>query len=94
MARRAIYVNVGTSLGGGQYDVQAREDGADAVNALAVLVADAATPTQAHVTTLNTAVNRQDSVVVSIDTTAITSVNQLKRALHEALRTAQASGIV
>lgn len=84
-----------------------------AAAAMAVLVADGASPTQAHVTTmnglyttlaaavaacntdignLNTALSA--GVVISWDTTKVTSINQLKAAFAEALRAAQGGGIL
>lgn len=73
---------------------------------VAVLVADGATPTQAHVTTLNTnwgtlntALNAtgaaaSGNVSVSIDTAVILNSRQLKAALDAVRQYALASGIV
>lgn len=98
MARRGFGVTVGQSLGDGQYPVSdTGSDGGTALAAaIAVLVADAEAPTEAHVTTANAAhtVFITPHVVVTYDTTAVTTMNQLKRALDAVLRRAQASGIV
>jgi hypothetical protein len=71
---------------------------------IATLVADGATPTQAHVTTLNTnwgtfltafnayaAAYLGANATLLIDATAITTMNQLKAALAALLRQAAAS---
>lgn len=69
--------------------------------AIGVLVADGASPTQAHVTTANNALTLvnadlpavQGDLQVSFDTTAITTINQLKRACDELLQAARGAGI-
>lgn len=73
----------------------AGNDGGTALAAaMAVLVADAASPTQAHVTTANAALPTvQGDLQVSYDNTKITTVNQLKRACDALLQAARGSGI-
>ena len=63
---------------------------------VATLVADGATPTQAHVNTLNTDFTAfqaaaTGSVVATIDKSAVTNLNQLKAALDRIFREAQQS---
>lgn len=98
MARKGFGVTIRQSLGSGQYSLaNSGTDGGTALaDAIAVLVADGATPTQAHVTTANAALTAFNTphVVVTYDTTAVTNLNQLKRAFDAALRQAQASGMV
>lgn len=73
----------------------AGNDGGTALAAaVAVLVADGATPTQAHVTTANAALPAvQGDLNVSYDTAKITTVNQLKRACDALLQAARGAGI-
>lgn len=97
MARVGLHANVGQSLGDGHYVIHsANNDGGAALDAaVAVLVADAAAPTQAHVTTANTALTafKAPHVVLTYDTTAVTSMNQLKRAVAALLTRAEGSGL-
>lgn len=74
---------------------QSGNDGGTAlIAAIGVLVADGATPTQAHVTTANAALPPiQGDLTVSFDNTKITTVNQLKRACDALLQAARGSGI-
>ena len=64
---------------------------------VATLVADGATPTQAHVTTLNTdwtafLASATGDVVISVNTTNITTRNQLRAAVAAILRMVEGSG--
>ena len=73
---------------------QSTDGGTALAAAIGVLVADGATPTQAHVTTANAALSAvQGDVNVSFDNTKITTVNQLKAAFAAALQAARGSGI-
>ncbi len=74
---------------------QAGNDGGTALAAaVAVLVADGATPTQAHVNTANAALPTvQGDLQLSFDSTKITTVNQLKAAFAQLLQAARGSGI-
>ena len=85
-------------------------DAAAVATAVATLVTDGASPTQAHVTTLNTAWGTLNTALsaletalatvpaadlnVSFDATTISTYNALKAALDKALRAAQGSSIV
>lgn len=70
------------------------DGGAALAAAVAVLVADGASPTQAHVTTTNAALPTiQGDLCVSYDTAKITTVNQLKKACDALLQAARGSGI-
>lgn len=110
MARFSIKVSIGTKLTdfngvdtglrGGAYGAAVTGGATDpaAVAAdVAVLVADGATPTQAHVTTLNTDWGTLNGgltgdLVVSFDATKITTITQLRRALDMALQAMQGAG--
>lgn len=98
MARKGFGVSIVTDLGNGQFQVSGSvNEGTTSLDAaVAVLVADAAAPTQAHVTTANTALTafKVPALAVNYDDTQITSLNRLKRALDEVLRQAQSSGMV
>lgn len=94
MATRSIYVTLGTKALNGDYpSARASEDGADVVSAVATLVADAATPTQAHVTALTTAQARAGDLVLQWNTTNITTLTQLKKAVAAALQQAAGNGM-
>lgn len=70
------------------------DGGTALIAAIGVLVADGATPTQAHVTTANAALPPiQGDLTVSFDNTKITTVNQLKKACDALLQAARGSGI-
>lgn len=75
--------------------VQSGNDGGAALAAaMAVLVTDGASPTQAHVTTANAALPTvQGDLCVSYDTAKITTINQLKRACEKLLQSARGAGI-
>lgn len=98
MARAGFNITVGQSLGDGRYNSSSagNDGGAALATAIATAVADGATPTQAHVTAINTANTAATAadVVVTYDATKVTGLNQLKRVLDEVLRAAQASGMV
>lgn len=109
MAFQTLVATVGVSppnsTTGAPSSVKADYDAAAATfaAALAVLVADGATPTQAHVTTANnayTALAAQYTLMTAGDVTAlvnltnVTSRNILKAALDKLLQTAAASGTV
>lgn len=76
----------------------------DVAAAVAVLVADGASPTQAHVTTLDAAhtilaaaivansASQSGAVVVSIDNSVVTTRNQLRAALRALLLLADGDG--
>jgi hypothetical protein len=94
VATRSIYVTLGTKTLNGDYpSVTSKEDGADVVSAVATLVADAASPTQAHVTALTTAQARQGDLVLQWNTTNITTVTQLRKAVDAALRQVAGNGM-
>lgn len=97
MARLGYILTKGTALADGETIpyVQAGNDGGTALAAaIAVLVADGATPTQAHVNTANAALPTvQGDVNLSFDNSKITTLNQLKRAFDQLLLAAKASGI-
>lgn len=89
---------IGESTGLGVTRAIFRHSGNDGGTALAaamaVLVADAASPTQAHVTTANAALPAvTGDLQVSYDTSKITTTNQLKRACDALLHAARGSGI-
>lgn len=99
MAKAAINISIGGPIGGGGFSTMLV--GASAPNLAAVvtdtatLVSDGATPTQAHVNTLNTDVTAFNAaitgdVTVYFDTTKITTVNQLRSVLAAAMVAAQA----
>lgn len=86
----------GTGVGGVRAEFQpAGNDGGTALaTAMAVLVTDGASPTQAHVTTANAALSAvQGDVSITFDNAKITTINQLKRAFEKALQIARGSGI-
>jgi predicted dinucleotide-utilizing enzyme len=99
MARAAINVNIGGQLDasgkfGTSINSGSTPDIASVVADTAVLVADAASPTQAHVTTLNGHVGPLNTAItgdltVTWDTSKITTLNQLKAALAQVLTSAQ-----
>lgn len=94
MATRSIYVTLGVKNGDGGYpSARTSEDGADVVSTVATLVADAASPTQAHVTALTTALARQGDLVLQWNTTNITSLTALRKAVDHALRQAAGNGM-
>lgn len=101
MALAAVNVTIGQSLGGGAYSSSVKggsaPDFATVTTDVATLVADGASPTQAHVTSLNTAYTAlaaaiNGDVTVVWNGATITSVSQLKAALDRALEGAR-SGI-
>jgi uncharacterized membrane protein len=122
MAVSAIKVTLGTSLGEGKFNsatsypadpvvtAAAVPSTAAVAAAVAALVADGATPTQAHVTTLNTAwgtlltaittyetavqSSASGNLVILIDTAVITTSNAVKWAISQALQAAKNLGIV
>lgn len=64
---------------------------------MAVLVADGASPTQAHVTTANTALTNFKASDVSVyigSTTNVSSLTKLKAALDAIYRTVQGSDLL
>lgn len=101
MARQGFSFTAGSQLlasagGSGLYSFSpAGNDGGTALAAaMAVLVTDGASPTQAHVTTANAALPAvQGDLNVSFDSTKITTINQLKRACDALLQAARGSGI-
>lgn len=101
MARLGFVLTKGTTLtafnaGSGltPFSYGGNDGGTALAAAMAVLVADAASPTQAHVTTANAALPTvQGDLQVSFDTTAITTINQLKRACDALLQAARGAGI-
>lgn len=75
-----------------------RQSGTDGGTLLAANVATAvalgASPTQASVTAINSALpSVQGDLEVSFDTTKITTINQLKRACDQLLQAARGAGI-
>lgn len=72
------------------------------VASMAVLVADGATPTEAHVTTADTDLTAfladvaarpaQTDVVLSVDLANVTTITQLRRALNALITQAEGSG--
>lgn len=95
MALAAVKISIGTSLADGSYAPSVSSasipDIATVVANTATLVADGASPTQAHVTTLNTGVAALNTalsgdVVVMWSGSVITTRNQLRAALKAALR--------
>lgn len=65
---------------------------------MATLVADGATPTQAHVTAANTALQgitgaTQAALLVNVDTTRVPTVSVLRALLNQVLGNAAASGM-
>lgn len=100
MARVGFGATVGASFGEGQYSIQAGSANtatAAVADAVAVLVADGASPTEAHVTDLNNAwtaylAAAQKNVTLDVDNSVVTSMNALRRALDALLLLARASG--
>ncbi len=120
MARIAFGCTLGQSLGEGRFNstsgsvppastsagVAAGTLTDDVAAAVAVLVADGACPTQAHVNTLNTAWGllataiaaantgaAAANMVLDIDTSVITTRNALRAGLRDLLRTVDGSGM-
>jgi autotransporter translocation and assembly factor TamB len=96
MARAGFILTKGAAVTGNPtIFVQSGNDGGAALAAaVAVLVADAATPTQAHVTTANAALPTvQGDFQLSYDTAKLTSVNHFKDAFAQLLIALRASGI-
>lgn len=103
MARTAFTLTAGSTTIGSENFGSARSDAdpADQTSlaaAMAVLVADAASPTQAHVTTANTALTAITPVggkdlVVSIDRTKINSISSLRAAFNLMIQAARSSGM-
>jgi hypothetical protein len=94
MALAAIKLTVRQSLGDGAYSVVTKGGSVPSIAAVVTdtttLVADAASPTQAHVTTLNTDVAALNTalsgdVVVMWDGAVVTSRKQMRVALRHAL---------
>lgn len=95
MALAAVNITIGQSLGSGRYVATPKggsaPDFATVTTNVATLVADAASPTQAHVTTLNTnytalAAAINGDVTLVWNTTNITTRNQMRSALLAALK--------
>jgi len=95
MALAAVNITVGQSLGGGAYSSSVKGGSipnfATVTADVATLVADGASPTQAHVTTLNTdytalAASINGDVTVVWNSAVVTSRNQLRAALIAALK--------
>lgn len=101
MARAGFIFTKGTDLDafkGGSgltpFTYAGNDGGTALAAAMAVLVADGATPTQAHVTTANGALPTvQGDFQVSYDAAKITTINQLKRACDALLQAARGAGI-
>lgn len=120
MARIAFGCTLGQSLGEGRFSsnsgsvapsttTAAIANGTlktDVAAAVAALVADGASPTQGHVTTLNTAWGllataianaatgaTAANVVLDIDSSVVTTKNGVKAAVRELLRTVDGSGM-
>lgn len=107
MARKGFQATIGASLGNGEYVVSAAPGGAakqgtttaaTLAAAIATAVADAASPTQAHVTAIDAAytalvVDNAGDVALTYDTTAVTTLNQLRRGVEAIMRQAQSSGL-
>lgn len=113
MAQAGINVILGQALAEGKFVTSgSASNGLDSTIAskqatvaanVATLVADGASPTQAHVTTLaaswallNTALATvsASNLSISFDTSVITSKNALRAALNEALRQVDGSSIL
>lgn len=95
MALAAVKITIGQSLGGGGYSSTIKGGSVPPLSSVvtdtATLVSDGASPTQAHVTTLNTDVTALNAalagdVVVVWDGSVITSRPQLRAALLLALQ--------
>lgn len=65
--------------------------------AMAVLVADAASPTQAHVNTANAALTAitpvKTDIIVSVDLAKISSISSLRAAFNRLIEGARAAGV-
>jgi hypothetical protein len=94
MAFNSVNIKLGQSLGDGRYATSIQGSGvpdfATVTANVATLVADGATPTQAHVNTLNTNYTPTVAAItgdVSIvwDATKVTDLNHLRAALDAAL---------
>lgn len=117
MARQSYAVTIGQALGPEKFNTSvagtsdavtstAAVDTTAVAAAIAVLVADGATPTQAHVTTLNSAWTTllaeitaakaagTGDVVLSVDLSTITTGNQLRYALRTLLLQWQGNGSI
>lgn len=120
MARIAFGCTLGQSLGEGRFSsnsgsvapaatsaaVAAGTLTTNVAAAVAVLVADGASPTQAHVNTLNTAwgllataiaaaatATAAANVVLDIDNSVVTTKNGVRAALRDIMRTVDGSGM-
>ncbi len=120
MARIAFGATLGQSLGEGRFSsssgsvapaatssaVAAGTLTTNVAAAVAVLVADGASPTQAHVNTLNTAwgllataiaaadiATAAANVVLDIDTAVVTTRNGVSAAVRELMKTIEGSGL-
>jgi hypothetical protein len=108
MARKSVNVKLGQSLGNGRWsssvkssDVPSFPSTATVAADVATLVSDGATPTQGHVTTLNTdwgvlntaAANVSSAVTGDVslvwDASVVTSLNALRHAVAVAIRLAE-----
>lgn len=106
MALRTLLGNLGTLLANGDQGITSFEDGSAAGNlaalvaAIGVLVADGATPTQAHVTTASAALTAYQAsqalggVSLTFDTTKVTTLTQLRRLVAGLLQQAAGNGMV
>lgn len=99
MALAAVKLTVGQSLGDGRYSTAVKGGSVPNLTAVSTdvstLVADGASPTQAHVTTLNTDFSALNTalagdVVVIWDGAVVTHRNQLRHALLHALKAVEA----
>ena len=95
MALSAVKITVGQALDGGRYSSVVKGGSVPGLAAVvtdtATLVADAASPTQGHVNTLNTDVTALNAalsgdVVLMWDSSVVTHRNQLRSALQAALK--------
>lgn len=105
MASKTIKVTLGNVLGQNLTYNPLAQPGQDATAlmatvtaALAVLVADGASPTQAHVTTLNTAytalaVEFGSDVTIIVNTAVVVNSNGLKHCLRHVLNVVMGFGI-
>ena len=111
MARRTINITLGQALADGKFNSSATSATSavaasigtlqtDVEAAVAVLVADGVTPTQAHVNTaaaawalLLAAINVAPNVVVDFDDAVVTSQNALRAAVAAALKDVAGSGL-
>lgn len=111
MARRTIKVTLGNALTEGAYNTTADSAASavaasigtlqtDVADAIGVLDADGAVPTEAHVNTLVSAwalllaaINVSPNVVVDFDDAVVTNQNALRAALKAALQTVAGSGL-